>query len=496
MADLLERHLARLEDPSLPPVVHDWAGGSPPAARPAILRRIARSRWTGSALLVLLGAVLAFEAMRFFAPPGGSGQDPGRDDRVGPPAAAAGRDEDAAPRNVARAPDVEVSPAVLPPGATIANFDESRLVQAYRQSFLDKQYDFRRLRIAAPGGATNLVRPDPRGVRITIPAKFAESVAIETKFAIHGDFDLRAGYEILAGPPPRRDSARARGAGQASWRLGQDRLAVPVRAPEGHRLLGGLREESRRGDEGQRELALDLRQEGHAPAGPDRADRALPRRRRGHSGIPTDLSGRVRDRGPGDGEARGRDGRVDRASRCALEAHRSPGRVPPRATQQLDGDARAVALVGAGGRRGGGGARRDRGLVPGRGAATDDRRGQAGRQGGHDGRRRVGRRRIEEARGARGRLCRRAPRDGGVHRAPQVRLLLAGRPASRAIRCLGAARQGRHEAPRRNWEEVCEKLPKRFEGGYRDGRRNGVFLYHNGSGKPLSRRYRDGEWVQ
>ena len=47
-----------------------------------------------------------------------------------------------------------------------------------------------------------------------------------------------------------------------------------------------------------------------------------------------------------------------------------------------------------------------------------------------------------------------------------------------------------------NWEEVCEKLPKRFEGGYRDGRRNGVFLYHNGSGKPLSRRYRDGEWVQ
>ena len=202
VADLLERHLARLEDPSLPPVVHDWAGGSPPAARPAILRRIARSRWTGSALLVLLGAVLAFEAMRFFAPPGGSGQDPGRDDRVGPPAAAAGRDEDAAPRNVARAPDVEVSPAVLPPGATIANFDESRLVQAYRQSFLDKQYDFRRLRIAAPGGATNLVRPDPRGVRITIPAKFAQSVAIETKFAIHGDFDLRAGYEILAGPPP------------------------------------------------------------------------------------------------------------------------------------------------------------------------------------------------------------------------------------------------------------------------------------------------------
>ncbi len=46
-----------------------------------------------------------------------------------------------------------------------------------------------------------------------------------------------------------------------------------------------------------------------------------------------------------------------------------------------------------------------------------------------------------------------------------------------------------------NWEEVCEKLPKRFEGGYRNGKRNGVFLYHNGSGKPQARRYRDGERV-
>jgi Protein of unknown function (DUF1583) len=46
-----------------------------------------------------------------------------------------------------------------------------------------------------------------------------------------------------------------------------------------------------------------------------------------------------------------------------------------------------------------------------------------------------------------------------------------------------------------NWEEVCEKLPKRFEGGYRNGKRNGAFVYRNGSAKPLVRRYRDGELV-
>ena len=48
---------------------------------------------------------------------------------------------------------------------------------------------------------------------------------------------------------------------------------------------------------------------------------------------------------------------------------------------------------------------------------------------------------------------------------------------------------------RANWEEICEKLPRRFEGAYRNGKRNGAFIYHNGSGKPVSRRYRDGELV-
>jgi hypothetical protein len=47
-----------------------------------------------------------------------------------------------------------------------------------------------------------------------------------------------------------------------------------------------------------------------------------------------------------------------------------------------------------------------------------------------------------------------------------------------------------------NREEICEKLPKRFEGVYRNGKRNGVFVYRNGPGKPRARRYRDGERVR
>jgi hypothetical protein len=46
-----------------------------------------------------------------------------------------------------------------------------------------------------------------------------------------------------------------------------------------------------------------------------------------------------------------------------------------------------------------------------------------------------------------------------------------------------------------NWDGMCEKLPKRFEGEYRNSTRNGVFVYRNGSVKPQARRYQDGERV-
>ena len=39
-------------------------------------------------------------------------------------------------------------------------------------------------------------------MRITIPEKLGESVAIETKFGIRGDFDVRAGFEVLSSQTP------------------------------------------------------------------------------------------------------------------------------------------------------------------------------------------------------------------------------------------------------------------------------------------------------
>ena len=299
VAELLEQHLAQLQDPSLPPVVHDWAERPAPVPRTSILRRVAgadgpgrpsssssgrrspskgcdSSRPRPAPARIPVGTIAAsrpspqpaktrrmpqrkrLTPARVVTAPAAATvardrkdattkkADSGKSDGSAPPATAVARDGVTAPVGGTRPPKGATQLVILPPVAPMPEIDETRLVETYRQSFLGKQYDFRRLRISAPGGATNLVRPDPRGVRITIPAKLGESVAIETKFAIHGDFDLMG---RLRGPrlhaPPDRMGHRARGADQAPRRLGQDRLALPVCAAQGYRLFGGLREEGR-----------------------------------------------------------------------------------------------------------------------------------------------------------------------------------------------------------------------------------------------------------
>ncbi len=209
VAELLEKHLARLQDPSLPAIVHEWAGTTAHRRSRAMrLRRLASSRWTASIFLILLGAVSAFELMHLIAPPTATNQKAGLNlaEQAGKPtpekptAAASDRREAAsAPSKPSSSPS---PPLTAPRGIPLSLLDEARLVQTYDFNFLDKNYDFRWLRISAPGGATSLVRPDPRGVRITVPPKLGESVAIETKFGIHGDFDLRAAYEVLSVETP------------------------------------------------------------------------------------------------------------------------------------------------------------------------------------------------------------------------------------------------------------------------------------------------------
>ena len=189
VAALLEQHLARLHDPTLPPVVHDWVTAR---ARPSPLLgslSFVRRRWPVSLAIVLLGTVVALEFMRLYGVPQGQG---GRQAPVV-------NQRDAEQNPETKSPGAASAPAPLPSSYTLlSKLDPSRLVDSYDQSFLDKNYDFRWLRVDAPGGATSLVTPDPRGVRTTVPAQFANSVAIETKFGIHGDFDLWAAYEILS----------------------------------------------------------------------------------------------------------------------------------------------------------------------------------------------------------------------------------------------------------------------------------------------------------
>ncbi|HEY2159242.1 MAG TPA: hypothetical protein VGH33_26680, partial [Isosphaeraceae bacterium] len=44
-----------------------------------------------------------------------------------------------------------------------------------------------------------------------------------------------------------------------------------------------------------------------------------------------------------------------------------------------------------------------------------------------------------------------------------------------------------------SWKEVRERLPRRFEGGFRAGHRDGPFVARTPAGGMESRRYRDGE---
>jgi serine/threonine protein kinase len=193
VAVLLERHLARLQDPTLPPVVHDWVT---PRARPSLLLRpwsFVRRRWPVTLAIVLLGIIVTFEFMRFYGAP------QGQEGRQAPVANQGDGEQNPETKSPASPPRAVGPPAPLPSSCMLlSTVDPSRLVESYDQSFLDKNYDFRWLRIDAPGGATSLVTPDPRGVRMKVPAEFANSLAIETKFGIHGDFDLSAAYEILS----------------------------------------------------------------------------------------------------------------------------------------------------------------------------------------------------------------------------------------------------------------------------------------------------------
>jgi hypothetical protein len=162
VAALLERHLARLQDPSLPQVPHPWVRRRwlPETWRRRARRRAGRRLATPILLLaVALGsAAWTRWLMQAQAPP----------------------------------------PRLGKPVATSGLIDPSRLQEEYVCDFRDGNYDFRWLAVEPSGPLSVLAKSERRGLRTVIPPKTeCRGVGVFTKFGIHGDFEVTATFEIV-----------------------------------------------------------------------------------------------------------------------------------------------------------------------------------------------------------------------------------------------------------------------------------------------------------
>ena len=90
--------------------------------------------------------------------------------------------------------------------ATLAQDDPGRLTAIYHQDFRSGGYDFRGLKVEGPPGATDEVRAEPEGLRITTPAEVDRPVGVSTRFRIQGDFEITARFEAPRGTLPKGES--------------------------------------------------------------------------------------------------------------------------------------------------------------------------------------------------------------------------------------------------------------------------------------------------
>ncbi|WP_406695375.1 serine/threonine-protein kinase [Singulisphaera sp. Ch08] len=162
VADLLGRHLARVQDPSLPFVTHPWARRTRRRSRRIEAWRVTRRLLPVpllAALVALTSSAGTWWALR--SSPGGL-------------------------RSV-------------PPAATSALLNPARLKQEYHFDFRNERYDHRWLLIEPTDTGALRVKADPRGLRIAIPTKLASRGAgIFTKFGIHGDCEITTTFEVLS----------------------------------------------------------------------------------------------------------------------------------------------------------------------------------------------------------------------------------------------------------------------------------------------------------
>ena len=164
VADLLERHLARLQDPSLPPVEHDWRRR--PSRLASIGRDLARRAGAGRLAIpmLLLAVALGSAAWTRWA--------------------------------------LQVPPASSDPAPPLS--DRLRAAWEYRCDFREGRYDYRWLHLEPNRPIASLAKPDRRGLRIAIPPKTdCRGVGVFTLFGVRGDFEVTASFEVLKADRPR-----------------------------------------------------------------------------------------------------------------------------------------------------------------------------------------------------------------------------------------------------------------------------------------------------
>jgi hypothetical protein len=147
LADLLARHLAQLQDPSLPPVEHPWTKG------PSRLARLARGAARGARRLVPVALVACGLAGLYTA--------------LRPPRAAG-----------------------------------PRLGRVYHQDFRTAPLDERAFRAFGRDDDPSRIRSEPKGLHMTVPVGRRGDVGLVTTFGVRGDFEITAAFEVLPTAPP------------------------------------------------------------------------------------------------------------------------------------------------------------------------------------------------------------------------------------------------------------------------------------------------------
>ncbi len=169
VADLLGQHLARLRDPSLPPL------------RPTRLLH-----WRAVAVAGLSGLTAGIASYWHDLP-------------VAAPTFPS-------PVVVATGP-VAVDSALPDLAGTthppiLTHPDTTKLAQAVNWNFTGGRHDPRGLRFAGTPGFESLIQPDARGLRLNVPPGLAATVGVETTGQIIGDFEISASFLNLASPSP------------------------------------------------------------------------------------------------------------------------------------------------------------------------------------------------------------------------------------------------------------------------------------------------------